>query len=823
MGEVYLAEDTKLQRQVAIKVLPESLRQNPERLARFRREALAAAKLKHPNIAVIHALEEAVPGDATDDGDVPVRARHTSPQRERPDDRAPIHFIVMEYVEGETLSAHIPSDGMDLDAFFATFIPLADALSHAHSHGRIHRDLKPGNIMIASDGTPKILDFGLARIVRPESETGDVDSEVPTVTMKPGEPLPEMPPPSITQERQFMGTPAYMSPEQIETRQVDARTDLFSFGIVMYEALTGQRPFRGENVESIIGRILTEAPTAVTALKPITPHTLWWTMRKCLEKNREKRIQTARELHTDLDAVQQEIQAGTVLVDPSAFRLPRSAFFPRPLTTVALALLLITCAATLAWILKPSSESPLRKFQIPVEGLNQAAISPDGSMIAYSTDRLWIRNMDETTIRQMPDSDGATSLCWSPDSRYVAYSFPGGLRKTDVRSGQSTTVSKDGFYQPFWRADGTIIGEMATWNWRLAVVPSQGGDAVVFLSPDSSRGEAGFDFPTEVPGSRLLVFRRLNRDDTSDLVIQEEGVRRVLVHGGKDEEFLNSMVTASGYLVYTRRRDPDMGIWAVRFDPASGSVRGDPFPVVNNGRIPSVSIDGTLVYSSGKPGLQQLVWVDRTGRVKGTIGPPQEEIMMPALSPDGRRVAFGARVQNNMDIWVHDLDLGTPNKLTDNPGTDYEPTWSPDSRQILYTSQREQREYDLFLADADGIGTSHPLKADPIWASNPHWSRDGRYLVYHVNDQETTKRDLWYLPMYGDRTPQPLRQTRFEEGAPRLSPDGRYVVYQSDQTGREEVSVITFPDGDRRWPVSVNGGVHPRWNPQGGGAVLCRG
>ena len=255
MGEVYLAEDTTLKRGVAIKVLPETLQKDPERLARFRREAEAAGKLKHPNIATIHALEEA-------DG---------------------VLFIVMEYVEGESLKDRIPNDGMELDKFFATFIPLADALSHAHGHGRIHRDLKPANIMITPDGTPKILDFGLARITRPESEPVDVDSEASTLTMKPGEPLLEMPPPSITQGRTFMGTPAYMSPEQIETKQVDHRTDLFSMGIVMYEALTGERPFKGENVESIIGRILTEDPMAITALKPITPHQLWWSVRKCLK------------------------------------------------------------------------------------------------------------------------------------------------------------------------------------------------------------------------------------------------------------------------------------------------------------------------------------------------------------------------------------------------------------------------------------------------------------------------------------------------------------------------------------------------------------
>jgi serine/threonine protein kinase len=266
MGEVYLAQDTKLNREVAIKVLPEALRSDEERLVRFRREAKAAASLKHNNIATIYSIEEA--------GDV--------------------LFIVMEYVEGETLSERIPKEGMDLDEFFATFIPLADGLAHAHENGRVHRDLKPGNIMITSDGTPKILDFGLARIEQNIGESAGIDSEVSTRTIRADEQAPS----SITQGKAFLGTPAYMSPEQIEGKKVDARSDLFSFGVVMYEALTGQRPFRGENIESIIGRILAEEPKAVTELRPVTPYTLWRVIRGCIEKNRDERIQAARRLYS---------------------------------------------------------------------------------------------------------------------------------------------------------------------------------------------------------------------------------------------------------------------------------------------------------------------------------------------------------------------------------------------------------------------------------------------------------------------------------------------------------------------------------------------
>ena len=358
MGEVYLAGDTRLDRQVAIKVLPDAVRQDPERLARLRREAQAAASLKHPDIATIHALEEA-------DG---------------------LLFIVMEYVEGETLTERIPADGMDLDSFFSTFIPLTDALAHAHENGRIHRDLKPANVMMTPEGIPKILDFGLARIERGEAAMSDLDSQARTAATKP-KAVADVPP-SLTQERAFLGTPAYMSPEQIEGKKVDARTDLFSFGVLMYEALTGQRPFQGETVESIMGRILTEEPRSITEQNPITPHQLWWIIRKCLQKDREQRTQSARELHRELVTAQQEVASGPVLVDANTVALPPQKpmpFWGQPtaITAVVLALVLGLVAA---WLLKPVPEPPLRKFALPVELVrlresDGPVISPDGTIV----------------------------------------------------------------------------------------------------------------------------------------------------------------------------------------------------------------------------------------------------------------------------------------------------------------------------------------------------------------------------------------------------------------------------------------------------------
>ena len=443
MGEVYLAGDTQLDRQVAIKVLPDAVRQDPERLARLRREAQAAASLKHPDIATIHALEEA-------DG---------------------LLFIVMEYVEGETLTERIPADGMDLDSFFSTFIPLTDALAHAHENGRIHRDLKPANVMMTPEGIPKILDFGLARIEPEEPAASDLDSQARTAATEPKAVADA--PPSLTQERAFLGTPAYMSPEQIEGKKVDTRTDLFSFGVLMYEALMGQRPFQGETVESIMGRILTEEPRSITEQNPIAPHQLWWIIRKCLQKDREQRTQSARELHTDLMTAQQEVASGPVLVDANTVALPPEkpmAWWRQPAAIAAVVVLALVIGLAAAWLFKPLPEPPLRKFALPIEPFsnptdNGPAISPDGTMLAYTEKgRLWIRDLANLQARQIADSEGAEQPFWSPGSDYVGYVAANELRKVVARGGPSTTLCRlaHSLRGAAWRTDGTIVFSVRT-------------------------------------------------------------------------------------------------------------------------------------------------------------------------------------------------------------------------------------------------------------------------------------------------------------------------------------------------------------------------
>ena len=460
MGEVYLAEDTRLKRQVAVKVLPERLRSSEERLKRFRREAEAAASLKHPNIATIHSLEE------IDDPD-----------------GAPQLLIVMEHAEGHTLKEAIPEGGMEIDQFFETFIPLADALAHAHSLGRIHRDLKPANIMITEDGTPKILDFGLARIIDPDAVEAYSDSGLgeddATQTMKEGVP-------SLTRGGQLIGTPQYMSPEQAERKDTDARTDIFSLGLVMYEALTGKRAFDGDSLESIIGRILVEEPQAVTELKPITPYTLWTTVRKCIAKKPSRRMQSAEELHADLETVQQDVLSGTVLVDAATLEEVQHAdaaqthsgavaLLRQPAALVLAAITLIVGIGA-SWFLKPATETPVRKFRWPVEGLTNRfntsiAISPNGVMVAYiAQEKLWVRDLDETSPREISGTQGATSLFWSPAGDELAYVADyNELRTVAASGGPSLTLFKATLSTSAgtWKPDGMIISPTVKSHFQL--------------------------------------------------------------------------------------------------------------------------------------------------------------------------------------------------------------------------------------------------------------------------------------------------------------------------------------------------------------------
>jgi eukaryotic-like serine/threonine-protein kinase len=798
MGEVYLAQDTKLKREVAIKVLPDSVRNDAERLKRFRREAEAAAKLNHPNIATIHSIEE-------DQGEL---------------------FITMEYVDGKTLAEHIPSYGLDTDQFFEWFIPLSDALSHAHELGRVHRDLKPANIMIRQDGTPIILDFGLARIE--QSESPELDSNAPTKTMKDA-------PPSLTQGKSFLGTPAYMSPEQIEGKVVDARTDLFSFGVVMYEAVTGQRPFKGDTVESMIARILEIDPTPATEVKPTSPYILWQVIRKCMVKDRERRMQTARELDHELSSVQTESQSGTAPVDAKTVDTRHIKFWQRPIGVSINVLAALIIGLSVSWFFNTETDAPLRKFHIPLEistplSSKSPAVSPDGKMVAYiDHDRLWIRSLDSVNPQAIPSSKGAQLPFWSPDGDYVAYLSNGKLLKVPAQGGTSIPICDLPNAELMggggsWGRDGKIVFGVIKEGLAdgLFIVSDQGGAAKSYMPVDSSGGEySTFLDPYFLPDNRGLLIKlqttvRTVRSDsiTSESIVVQTEDRREVIH--TEAAVLGLPVySPTGHILYQRRpadtADPDVplttrrSIWAIPFSIADLTRTGDPFLVVENGVRPTVSSDGTLVYRVDTGQKTQLVRTDRAGKVLDVIGEPNELTMTLALSPHKEnRLAVTHSENNNPDIWIYDLDREIKSQLTFDPAYDIEPTWSPTGNRIAFTSNQ-----NLYTITSDGNGDPELLTAR---GNSPNWSQDGSYVIYHVIDE---KRDLWYLKLNDDQDPTPFYVTPFNEGFPRISPDGRYLAYVSDEFGQWEVYLKAFPNGKGKRKLSSEGGVMPRWNGRG--------
>ena len=848
MGQVYLADDTELNRQVALKVLPESVREDPERLCRFRTEAKSAAKLNHPNIAQIYALEEAMPADdGTDDGDRHDVGADTAINRgSRHDVRAycntplqspatsPILFIVMEYVPGKTLTGHIPQDGLALDRFFEWFLPLSDALAHAHEHHITHRDLKPENIMISQDGMPKILDFGLARIAHSAPPPEEFDSQAPTMTMDP-DGAPEI----LTVTPQFLGTPPYMSPEQASMEEVDHRTDLFSFGTVMYEALTGKRPFTGKTKTEIVSSVLKDEPVPVGEVKPDIPRDLERIVTRCLRKDLRARYQTALDLSHDLAQVQKDVETGVVAGPVSVVRdMP---VWRRPMAILGISILTLIIVTT--WLLKPVpsvSEPPLRKFEMAVDlfggvaAYNGPAISPDGTMIAYSQGdgwnglSLWIRDLDTVTARELPDTRDAFRPFWSPNSDFVAYFTlnPWALRKVAVAGGPSIHLCDMPANLSFarggvWRPDGTIVFSVTpafSDAGVLYTVPSQGGEPVVFAVADSSLDRLGLIYPALLPDGALLYAATVGETDGA-LMVQKGQERRVILPI-RGERAAFPVYSPTGHIVYQRGFPESRGIWAVPFDAGLLGATGESFPVNPIGSYPTVSSDGTLVHRTGEAAFYppgRLAWVDRQGRVK-PAGKVWEGLSSVSLSPDGRKAAFTAEDE---DIRVYDFEQDTATRMTYDPALDMSPVWSPAGRWLAYQSYRSGFG-DIYVRRTDGSGNAELLVGGPEGVAPGSWSRDGRHLIY-FKESDGTGYDIWYTTLHEkdgtvvlDGTPQVFLRTSYYEGWSRLSPDGRYLAYSSNESGQYEVYVRPFPNGDSKWQVSLDGGRYPQWSPEGG-------
>jgi eukaryotic-like serine/threonine-protein kinase len=768
MGEVYKARDTRLDRTVAIKILPSIIASDPAYRARFEREAKAVAALSHPHICPLFDVGHQ---NGTD-------------------------FLVMEFLEGETLAARLRRGRLSIDQAIRCAIEMADALDKAHRQGIVHRDLKPGNVMLTTAGV-KLLDFGLAKFQKPLAmATGDETTLAPE---------------SPTAEGTILGTLHYMAPEQLEGRNADARADIWAFGCMLHEMLTGERPFDGNSSANVMASILTGHPAPVSSLQPAAPAVLDHVVKRCLNKDPEDRWQTARDLRAQIEWL-------STSVIESAQRLRMGRARDRTLLLVTLILALALAGVTTLWFRasRARPESPLRRSTIAADKrVIDAVISPDGRRVAYTTGReLWVQDLDRDEPRKLAEEDGIGGLCWSPRSDFVVFAkWTVVLKKVSVQGGAIVTLWElpgGSAERPNWSSDGRSVVFGRGFPSRLYEVPADGGEARLLFQVDVSERRYTFQDPHFLPhegvGRRLLLVT--GSAESTQIAAQDLETGRREILGPRQRP----VYSPTGHIVYETAGD----LWAMPFSLSDLKRTGEPFPIQRGASLPSIAADGTLVYLGTTGGLEQLIWRDRKGVKLGPVGQPQRRVRAPRLSPDGSRIAAqGWDDTPQLDIWIHDVTRGSKTRLTSHPASEQNAVWTPQGKLITFTSLRDGTA-DIFMQSADGSGEPKALVATPLNDSGSDWSDDGKYMLYNTCSRGQC--DLWYLKRkdgYQDFEALPFIQSPFDEYDAYFSPDGRFVVYTANDSGRNEVYVRRFPDGTGMKQISMRGGAQPRWRKDG--------
>ena len=792
MGVVWRAVDTTLEREVAIKVLPDLFSDDPERRSRFEREAKILASLHHPGIATIHGLHQV-------DG---------------------VHFLAMELAPGTDLARRLAAGPLPVEEALGIALKIAEALEAAHDSGVIHRDLKPANIQITPDGAVKILDFGLAKSLDPLTATSGGSGRARASLS------PTMTTPAATLAGVILGTAAYMSPEQAKGRPVDRRADIWAFGCVLYEMLTGKRTFNGEGVSEVIASVIM-APVEMTSLPGAVPARVRRLLRRCLEKDPRRRLRDIGEARFALE----ETLSGAA--DDSAVTAG-AAGAGRPsnarIVLAAAGAAIVTATIALAWRslgAAPPPEPPERQLEIAATGpfrssdsSSLVAISPDGRTIAYvERNRLFLRSLASLQPVQVETAGPAKIVFWSPDSVYLGFAAGGKLWKVLAAGGAPTTIADlralSGGGAASWCPDGNII--FASGEAGLSRVSAAGGDLTP-LVPIIEAAETDLHDPLCLPDNSVIFVSHLVDGRPSKLFHWQNGKRRELHALAPDQDIWYPAYAPSGHLLY-HRHPANAGVWALPYSLATHEVTGPAFLVAQDGDVPSVSNDGTLVYAKGRISrLTRLTWIDRKGQEAGSIGEPQTQWPFPALSPDGRSVAIAATDNEQADIFVYDVERGTRTRLHATKVPNSMVSWSLDGRQILYNEGNSTLQ-TMKTRQADGGG--EPATLGTGWA--PGYSPEGRYMVY-TDARKDTRFDVMVRDTEGAGDPVPLVATVADEGWPRISPDGRYLTYFSDETGGDyEVYLKRFPAGEGKWQVSSGGGIWPRWSPKGDRLYYARG
>jgi eukaryotic-like serine/threonine-protein kinase len=779
MGKVYLAHDTNLKRDVAIKVLPDSVAHDAERLARFEREARLLAALNHPNIAHIHGLEK-------HDGTM---------------------ALVMELVEGPTLADRIAQGPMSVDEALPIARQITQALAAAHDQGIIHRDLKPANVKIREDGTVKVLDFGLAKALdRADALASASPSMSPTITS-----------PAMTQAGLILGTAAYMSPEQARGRTVDRRADIWAFGVVLYEMVTGTRLFEGEDLTETLASVVKEQPDLSAVPAPLRR-----LLGRCLEKDPRKRLR-------DIGDVWELLSEDAPVAATHMARPSRWAWI------VAAAAAVVALAALAFVYLRPAPPPPaVYEFTMalpPNMTAHSYSLSPDGLQVALALasspgepGQLWVRALNTDRPRALPDTEDARYPFWSPDGHYIAFFAQGKLKKIAVSGGPAQTLcNADSGRGGTWNANGVILFAPGPFA-QIQRVAEGGGTPVDVTKARTSGTQPARRFPSFLPDGRHFLYTDSAADPGS------VGIYLASIDGGEPRRLLpddsNAAYAAgpgAGAILFAR----ESTLMAQPFDPDRLALTGDVFPVsgdlggtANRGFF-SFSTDaaGSLLHLRGAnqnvAPVRQLAWVDRSGQVLETLGRP-ERIGDLALSPDGTRAALGIfeSAGTSEDLWVLDLARGVKSKLTTAGTASHFPVWSPDGTQIAYSAERSGAA-GLYVADAGGAQGEKLLLPPTVNAlALDDWSGDGRFLLYETQNPRTGF-DLLAFSLEQGAKPAGYLTTEFNERAAQFSPDGRWVAYGSNESTHQEIYVRPFPAADRKVPISTNGGLWPRWSHDG--------
>jgi serine/threonine protein kinase/Tol biopolymer transport system component len=773
MGEVYKARDTRLDRIVAIKALPTHLADRSDLRERFEREARTIASLNHPHICTLYDIGH----------------------------QDEIDYLVMEFLEGETLAQRLLKGSLPLEQVLQYAIEISDALDKAHRKGVTHRDLKPGNIMLTKTGT-KLLDFGLAKLKQEVAPANAQLSELPTAN----DPL--------TAQGTIVGTLQYMAPEQLECKDVDARTDIFAFGAVVYEMATGKRAFEGKSQASVISAIMSSDPLPMSTLRSMTPPALDRVVKTCLAKDRDNRWQTASDLCRELKWIGGESGPHTA---PVALTSGRKNWLKTALWAGAASGACIIVGLAV-WMLKPATPKPVTRFTMslpPGQRLDLGlpiAVSPDGTRLVYSagsnniTTQLYIRAMDGLQAVPIPGTEGAHNPFFSPDGQWVGFNATGKLKRVSLSGGASvnlTDVTAGQLSGTSWGSQGIIAVAPQT-SGPIYQIPETGGNLEPLTRLEKT--ESGHRWPELLPGGKGLLFFTTAAGTNPKIVAQALGAseHRDLLQVGTFPRY-----ASSGHLVYSQGSN----LMAVPFDPQKLAITGAAVPVVE-GVLPvgfSFSSTGTLIYIPGSvaAGSLKLVWVDRKG-AEQPVPAPAHNYVLPRVSPDGQRVAAGIEEADNQ-IWLYDLGRDTLTRLTFEGSSNVDPLWTPDGKRIVFKGTGNR----LFWQPADGSAAANTLTNSELSGNNVpgSWSPDGQVLAF-MEINPNTGYDVYTLPL-ADRKPQPFVRTLSLETAPRFSPDGHFIAYASDESGRVEIYVRPYPGPGGKWQISTEGGSEPVWNPKG--------